>query len=78
MASWTTIITMETRIGSDGVWYAVLVTRADGTVTGDTREAWSREVPFGPGERFHAGGAASEEAAREQARIAERLASEVV
>lgn len=67
-------ITMITLIDTESVLYTVCTGDATLGDFGDAREVWRKEVPFGMGERFRAGGPAFVAATREQAQIAESYA----
>lgn len=64
-------ITMVTQIDTDSVLYTV---HSGDLLLDNSRELWRKEVPFGMGERFRAGGHAFVTAAREQQQIAESYA----
>ncbi len=64
-------VTMTTHIDEDSITYAVWTGDALAGDFGNQREVWRKEIPFGMGERFRAGGAAFIAAAREQAEVAE-------
>jgi len=70
-------VTMFTVIEAESVVYTVRTGESLMEDFGNGREVWRKEVPFGMGERFRAGGAAFVAAAREQAEVADSYAFKV-
>lgn len=64
-------VTMVTTIDAESVLYEVYTGYAMSGDFNEGHQVWQKEVPFGMGERFRAGGSAFVAAAREQQQIAE-------
>lgn len=67
-------VTMVTTIDDESVLYEVYTGRAMDGDFNNGCQVWQKEVPFGMGQRFRAGGPAFVAAACEQAQIAESYA----